>query len=226
MKVLERNRAVELRKQGKTLSEILKEIPVSKSSLSYWLRGIELTQEQMVRIKYKNDKIKERFIKFNELKKKQADNNKKIIFNNAFNGISNISTEELKLIGIALYWAEGYKGAAYKGAEFTNSDPSMIKLMMRWFRETCGVQESKFRIRIQLHNTRNTEMIKGYWSEVTSIPLAQFTKPYIKISPTSKRKMGNLIPYGTCNIRVSDINLITRIRGWINGLMALSSSPV
>jgi hypothetical protein len=53
VKVLEKGKAIQLRKQGKTFSEILREVSVSKGSLSYWLRDIKLTNEQLARIHYK-----------------------------------------------------------------------------------------------------------------------------------------------------------------------------
>lgn len=224
MRTLEKNKAIELRRQGKTFGEILKEIAVSKGSLSYWLREIKLTEEQLARIKYKNDKIKEKFIKFNELRKKQSEENKKTIINKALEEMDMISERELKLIGIALYWAEGYKSSIWKTVNFTNSDPEMITLMMKWFRVICRVSDNKFRIRIQCHGKGRIKTSKKYWSRITGIPETQFTKPYIRISPTSKKKMGNLSPYGVCSIRISDIALLSKIKGWIKGLGALSSS--
>ncbi|MFH1457614.1 MAG: hypothetical protein ABIG31_00360 [Candidatus Omnitrophota bacterium] len=221
MKILERKKATDLRKQGLTFTEILKEIPVSKASLSYWLKDIKLTDEQLARISYKNDKIKRNFIGFNELRKIYSEDSKRNIVSNAIQEIDAISTRELKLIGIALYWAEGYKAGACSGAEFTNTDPAMIKLMMRWFREICGVQENRFRIRIQIHDAGNIEKARRYWLEITGIDYGQFTKAYVKTSPTSKRKVGDLAPYGICSIRISDINLITKIKGWIEGLGAI-----
>lgn len=47
MKTFERNKAIELRKPGKTFAEILEEVVVSKGSLSYWLRYIKLTDKQL-----------------------------------------------------------------------------------------------------------------------------------------------------------------------------------
>lgn len=221
MKILEKNKAIDLRKEGKTFGEILKEIPVSKSSLSYWLRDITLTDEQLARIRYKNDKIKEKFIKFNELKRKRTEENRKVIVCNATNEINNLSERELKLIGIALYWAEGYKGPTWKTVNFTNSNPEMIKLMMKWFRVICRVPDNKFRIRIQCHGVEKVNKSEEYWSKITTIPLTQFTKAYIRISPTSKKKMEDLYPYGVCHIRISDTSLLTKIKGWIEGLGAL-----
>ena len=111
MKVLEKNRAIELRRQGKTFGEILREISVSRGSLSYWLRDIALTPEQLAKIKYKNEQIKEKFIKFNELRKNKSARDKSFIINNAIKEIDVLSARDLKLIGIALYWAEGYRSA-------------------------------------------------------------------------------------------------------------------
>lgn len=225
MKVIERNKAIELRKQGKTYREILREIPVSKGSLSLWLRDISLTPAQLARVQYKNEAIKNNFIKFNELKKLQSQRCKNLIAADATQEIDGISKRELKFIGIALYWAEGHKAHAHS-VDFVNSDPYMIKLMMRWFREICSVQEKRFRIRIYIHNPADIEQAVNYWSGITGVPICQFTKAYEKISSTSKRKSGNLVPYGICSIRISDIKLITRIQAWIKALMALSSSPV
>ncbi len=218
MKIKEKNEAVELRKSGLTYREILNRLSVSKSSLSYWLRDIELTDGQKERIYNKDFNIRRKFIEFNELKHKQNILNKEDIFKTASGMIGDISQRELKLIGIALYWAEGYKTDRARGVEFTNSDPAMIQLMIRWFQEICGVPKNKIRIRMQSHNPENIKKCTGFWSIRTGIPVEQFTKPYIKISPTSQQKVGNLLEHGVCHIRISDSRLLTKIRGWINGL--------
>ncbi|MFH1507544.1 MAG: hypothetical protein ABIG46_03820 [Candidatus Omnitrophota bacterium] len=224
MKILEKDRAIDLRRQGRTFNEILKDISVSKGSLSHWLREINLTDKQLARIRYKNEKIKRQFIRFNELKRKQSEENKKVIINNAAKETDVISKRELKLIGIALYWSEGYKGSSWGTVNFTNSDPGMIALMMNWFRIICKVPNIKFRIRIQCYGKGRIKKSKEYWSRITGVPLIQFTKPYTRITPTSTKKMGNLCPYGICNIRISDIALLSKVKGWIKGLKALSSS--
>lgn len=50
MKLKEKIRAIKLRKLGKSYSEIRKQVKVSKSTLSLWLRDIKLTPEQEKRI--------------------------------------------------------------------------------------------------------------------------------------------------------------------------------
>ena len=46
MKYAEKIEAVRLRKEGQSYKTILKQVKVSKSTLSMWLRDIELTQKQ------------------------------------------------------------------------------------------------------------------------------------------------------------------------------------
>lgn len=218
MKVEEKEKAFKLRKTGWTYREILNRIPVSKGSLSYWLRDIELTNNQKRRIYNKNLDIRRKFVEYNDLKRKKAISEKEEAFKTASKEIDSLSKQELKLIGIALYWAEGYKTDMAKSVEFANSDPNMIRLIMRWFREICNVSNGKFRIRIQIHNAGNIDKAIEFWSLNTGVSSKQFTKPYIKISPTSKGKSENLLPYGICHVRISNAKLLARIKGWINGL--------
>src|SRR3989338_10682663 len=53
MKLLEKQKARELRKQGKSINEIVKEAGLSKASVSDWVRDINLTHEQRKRISEK-----------------------------------------------------------------------------------------------------------------------------------------------------------------------------
>ena len=49
-KIEEKNKAIELRKQGLSYKEILEQISVAKSSLSLWLRNVGLSKKQKQRL--------------------------------------------------------------------------------------------------------------------------------------------------------------------------------
>lgn len=55
--------------------------------------------------------------------------------------------ERLKLAAVMLYWAEGYK-VGNGTVDFTNSDPLMVVLFMRFLREICRVSEKRVRCAI------------------------------------------------------------------------------
>jgi hypothetical protein len=102
-------------------------------------------------------------------------------------------------------------------ARIANSDPGIIRIMMRFFREICLVPEKKFRGSIHTYSHLNAQAAEQYWSKVSGIPRSQFYKTYCKPSIASKSKMDSL-PYGTFEIYVCDTVLFYQIKGWIEGL--------
>lgn len=131
---------------------------------------------------------------------------------NAIAEVGPISPNELRLAGLMLYWAEGSKT---KFVDFANSDPSLVRFMIVWFRNTCLVNKEQFRAQIHLHNGQNEIRAKTYWSQLTNIPLHRFHKTYMKKEGTGHRK--RRLDYGTIKIRICDKNLLYRILGWIEG---------
>lgn len=51
MKNLERESAQQLRRDGHSLNEIVQRVPISKSTASLWVRDIELTPDQLQRLR-------------------------------------------------------------------------------------------------------------------------------------------------------------------------------
>ncbi len=83
----------------------------------------------------------------------------------------NEEEEKLKVAGIMLYWAEGASGQNQM-VDFTNSDPEIIKLFMRFLRGICGIKEEKLRGSLYCYANQNVKALEKYWSELTKIPLA------------------------------------------------------
>lgn len=212
MKIFERKKARALRQQGKSINEIVKEAGLSKASVSEWVRDIVLTKTQRKRISEKGrsfESIERRRASrlFNEKAKRQ------IIIDNAKKDYSHISLKELKLIGVILYLGEGAKTSRGM-ARLANSDPAVIKIMMRFFREICNVPENKFNAHIHTFAHANINETEKYWSKVSGIPRNQFYKTYIKPSAASLQKRKTL-PFGTFDIYVCDTKLFLTIMGWI-----------
>ena len=139
-------RAVELRNNGLSYSEIRKSVDVSKSTLSLWLKGITLTHEQ------KNRLTGLQATAYLGAKKIQARSlaHHKEIREAARKEAQGRLNDPFFIAGLMLYWAEGSKNVG--SVLFSNSDPEMIKLMMKWFRKFCDVPENKFRIGLFVHS--------------------------------------------------------------------------
>jgi transcriptional regulator with XRE-family HTH domain len=220
MKYREKIRAIKLRKEGLSYKAILKKVDVSKSTLSIWLRNIELTKEQ------KNKLLNKAEIAMYNAAKRKVDNRIKrtnIIIEKAKKEVRGHKDDSLFLIGIALYWAEGAKSHD-ETVKFSNSDEKMIGIMMQWFREICRVPEEKFRVHVHMHSLHCRKDILKYWSKITNIPLNQFYKPYIKKTSLGQRK--NILYNGTCSIVVNEKDLFRKIIGWKTGLEEQFSYPL
>lgn len=214
MKEQEQKLAIQLRQQGLSINEISSRLNVAKSSVSLWVRSVVLTEKQIEALKIKGhyrDVIKRRRQSrlVNEEKKRT------LIIENATKMIKKISPQELLLIGVMLYWAEG--GKTRRTVRFSNGDPEMIKIMMAFFRRVCEVPEKKFRGYIHIHPHLNVKIAETYWSSITDIPKEQFFKTYRKVNISSKSKKDTL-PYGTLDIYVLDTKLFYKIVGWSKGV--------
>lgn len=207
-----KNLARRLRQKGKSYSEILKLVNVSKSTISLWLRDMPLSEKQKTQL---FGRTKSRYAGSKARQRARVALTKTII-KNSKKEAGNLMENKLFLSGLMLYWAEGTK----RGEEmvvFSNSDPNMIKLMMKWFRKICLVKEEKFRIQVHIHSLLSRKEIKNYWSKITGVPPTQFHKLIFKQTSLKHRK--NVLYDGTCCIRICDKNLFRKIMGWKIGVL-------
>ncbi|KKP32620.1 MAG: hypothetical protein A2360_02580 [Candidatus Staskawiczbacteria bacterium RIFOXYB1_FULL_32_11] len=211
--------AIKLRRRGKSYNQIVKILGTPKSTLALWLRGVEMSPD--IRKKFW-DSVKERQSKsITEFNKKQSEKAKKRaeeIQEDASKDIGKLSKRDLFLIGVALYWGEGYKKTRWV-LSFSNSDPLMIKIIMRFFREICDIPKDKMKGAVQTHPNITPFKAVSYWSKISGIPKQQFQKTYTRLSPSSKQKRAqNTLPYGTFKISVCDYKIINKVKGWIKGI--------
>ncbi|MFA5115077.1 MAG: hypothetical protein WC469_03310 [Candidatus Omnitrophota bacterium] len=217
MRAKERKEARRLRAEGRSIREIAEHISCAKSSVSEWVRDIPLTDKQIERLELKQDRAR--------AKAANHPNSPKNVWANIRKDINLSACKEvrrycppytLKLLGSALYWAEGYK-QSINMVNFSNSDPAMILLMMSFFRIVCKVREDKFRAIVHINPHLDSIKAERFWSNISRIPLKQFHKTQFGISKASKNKRDTL-PLGTFRIVICDTRLKARIDGWIRGM--------
>lgn len=214
MKATEKKQAIVLRRQGFSIKEISRSLGVAKSSVSLWVRDVELTETQKIYLLNKG-LFKEEIERRRKTRLANEQIKRDVVINSAKKMVPKISNKQLFLMGLMLYWAEG--GKTRKLVRFNNSDPNMIRIMMVFFREICDVPENKFRGYIHIHSHLDDKKAMAYWSEISNISLGQFYKPYRKQSKSSQRKKDSL-PYGTFDVYVLDTQLFYKITGWTKGI--------
>lgn len=213
-------KAIQLRKQGLSYNEIKKEIPVAKSTLSFWLKNILLKPEHQKRLYTKQIEIlakgpksqRERRLREIEEIIQKAEKEIKLP----------LSFESYRLMGVALYWAEGSKS---KMCNITNSDPYFILFIVRWIESIFKIPAKNLKARLNIYPQQNEIKIKKFWSDLTNIPLKNFGKSYVK--PLSKGYKKNNLYYGTMRIEIpKSVNIRHRIFGWLNATLKNIESNV
>lgn len=212
-----KEKAIKLRTRGLSYNEILKKIPVAKSTISLWCRYVKLTPTQRKKLddKRKNGNgiagikaIQTMFWK----RRCEA-------FMSGVPMSSRLKKKDHRFIaGIMLYWAEGSK--SHGKVTIANSDPRIIKFMASWLYEFFEITPVELTIYLHLHSGQNEDKMKLYWSKLTNIPLENFRKSFTKPEVSGYRK--KILYNGTIQLSVrkkGSTYLLFKILGAINGFL-------
>lgn len=211
-----KDKVIKLRQEGYSYELIKSKTGVPKSTLSNWLTYLPYkpNKEVIERMKHGSQKAGlishtkrvERIKEIKEIAKQE---------------LGELSKRDLMLLGIGLYIGEGSK---YNRGfiQFSNSDPKVIKLAMKWFKVTLGVEISHFRAILHIYpDNKESETLK-FWSGITDIPVDQFNKTYVDKRVNKSLKNNRKLPYGTIHIRIRasgneefGVKLHQKILSWI-----------
>jgi len=200
MALVEKRRlALTLRNEGKSYSQIKKELGISKSTLSGWLRNYPLSREQIRLLRDFNEVRIEKFRQTMMLKKQ---NRLDRYYKNQAKTWLPLSKRELYLAGLFLYWGEGSKSENHT-ISINNTDPKVVKFALEWMKRSLKIPKGKIRVFIHLYNDMNIKDEIDYWSKVLNMPKESFCKPYIKKS--SKKDIDQKgFGHGTCGVRANN----------------------
>lgn len=194
-------RARELRRSGWSYSMITEELGVNQSTLSGWLRDVEVEDRSIIEGRIRDGReSSSRTL----TAKHQADAEslreeaRTEIFEMFADGVTN---RELFLAGLMLYWAEGTKTGNM--AIFANSDPIMIRTYMSWLRQCLQVDNSNIRAMVFCYPDTNIEQSEMFWSQITNIPLEQFYKAQVDERSNKLAENHGKLQHGTLNIRIA-----------------------
>ncbi len=169
-----KDKAIELRKQGLSYGEIQNLLSIPRSTLSHWLRHVELTSEQKIRLEqnYGNGLIKAR-VKASQWHKAQKELRLQKAREDAeqtFNDI-NLNDNIIELTLAMLYLGEGTKN---KVTAIGNSDPLILRFFIAVLIRQYGVDLSKIKCELHLRADQNAEEMKQHWSKELDLPPSNF----------------------------------------------------
>jgi len=210
-KVELQERARVLRAAGRTMLDIATELGVSKSSVSVWVRDIEIAPLAR-RLSTNRRPHAQHTAKLAEIAACDALGRERL---------RSLSDDAFLAAGAALYAGEGSKTQAK--VTFANTDESMITFFCAWLRRFFDIDESRLRVRVYLHEGLDLAQAQRFWSEVTGIPVAQFNRPYRAKADASIRR--NKHEHGCAYIDYCCSRTHREIMGLVRALLISGAIP-
>ncbi len=207
-KVSEKQEAIRLRLLGRSLSEIVARLGVSKSSASVWLRDVRLSDRAQKIISQKSDTGR---LKSAETHRTQTRARLEESASLATETVADVHVDKnlSAIICALLYWCEGEKTKNDKTLTFANSDPRLVATFLHLMRNGFELDEKKFRVCLHLHDYHKEGVQKEFWSRVTRIPTTQFLKTYQKQHTGKRTREGYA---GCASIRYYDTRIARQLQ--------------
>lgn len=228
-KYLEKSQAIEMRKKGMQIVDIAKNLGVSKSSVSVWVRHIELSAEELCQFQERKlthlDKGREKAVKvLKERHQKIREEYREAGRKTAQNCLKNNDLNHMK--ACLLYWAEGSK--ARNRFEFTNSDPIMIKIVADCLlSKSFNIKKEDILLSLNCYNDiHSVEDIEAYWDNVIGFETTK-RKHIVKQSTWCPGQgKHNKYPYGVCRLTVTKTEVIQQVYGALEVYVGVKIDPL
>ena len=223
-KSFEKQKAIALRREGKTYSQILQVVPVAKSTISLWFKDVGLSIPEKQNITAARLAASKRG---GIAKHAQKVATCKILMESSKKDIGTISKRELFLLGSVLYWAEGNKEKRDGHSSqlmFSNMDTRMIRGFLRFLKEIFCLEDEMINFELYLHQTHlyRLDEVKSYWVVQTGFSIKHFNSVYIKktdIKTTNRKNTGAETYFGVLRIKVKKSSThVRKLAGWAEGI--------
>ena len=214
VKTRERQLAREIRlKEGAPINEIARRLAVSKSSVSLWVRDIELTEAQQLALLERNPAYNRQLSGWTQLAARRRAEREGFQQEGRRRARAN---EPRFIAGCMLYWAEGSKKR--NQLQFANSDPAMARFFVDFLKTYFDLAPEQIRITCHLYADHLDKQvaIERHWLETLGLPPESLRKSVVNVySKYSKRKRVGNLPYGTCRVVVSRTWVVQMLFGAI-----------
>ena len=208
MKTAEKKLAQQLRREGLSMKMIEQRLGIARSTVSLWVREIELSDRQHAEIALRgaSEASRARSAYFRARRRGFQEEGREV----ARLG------EPLHVAGCMLHWAEGSKHR--NAVHLSNSDPAMIELFARFLRHYFETPDTSLRMACNLfadHEARQRE-IEDFWLVSAGLPRTCLTKSTVNCySRPSKRTRVGRLPHGTCRLTFHSTRAVQHIYGAI-----------
>lgn len=212
MKAFEKEKAIQMRKQGASFSDISTDLGVSKGTLSKWLQDILLTEEEILNIRRvgweKGQVSRDRYRKAMKEKRERSEAE---LYKKILERFNEISENSLFIAGLTLYEAEGDKKSR-SDISFTNTDPRMLVFFICWAEKFLNIPHDSFRVQLHLYENMNIFGEEEYWLLQLRLKREQLWKTQIRPIGKNSFTYQNSSRHGTCKVYYGSVPKKTELR--------------
>lgn len=209
----DKDKAIALRKSGKSYNEIQGALGIAKSTLTSWFKNQKWSRtvkSQLTEIARENARKRmiaishaareKRVIVYEEHRRLARDNFKRL------------RKDELFMAGLMIYWGEGDNSVKNGIIRVTNTDPFMLKLFRVFLRKYLPDVYIKLKAYLILYPDLNDDVCKKFWARSIGISVDRFVKSqYIVGHHPTKR-----LSYGVCTVVAINRAQKEIILEWLN----------
>jgi len=210
--ILEKTRALFLRKKGKSYQEIASILKISKSTVSVWLKDLNWSQsikQQLIK-KSKIDSRK-RMIRLSVVQKEKLAEHYIKAEKEATKEFAKLKNDKLFITAISLYWGEGDKIFKNGIVRISNIDEKVLKVFNDFLQQICLVDIEKIRAGILLYPDLDPKKCLRFWSQEIKITEDKFFKSTVIQGRHKTKRLGN----GVCIVSVHNKYLKKKILTWL-----------
>ena len=214
-----KERARQRRREGASVPEIAEELGIARSTA--WTLAKDIPLSRMAhRPQSSADRGREYWR--HENRRREAMRQREKL--DAAGSVGRVSDRELLLAGAVAYWAEGSKAKPWRRSQrlvFTNSDPVLIRLYLRWL-DLLDVEPERRVYSVSIHETGDIDGAMQFWADVVDVPAARFGRPMLKRHrPRTNRRNQGVGYHGCLVVRVlGSADLYLQTEGLVHGLVA------
>jgi transposase-like protein len=213
VKVVEREEARRLRGgDGLSIKAIAAALSVSPSTVSRWVRDIELTDAQLAVLRDANPILNgqrtgtARFSAKARARREAAQRHGREL---AAVG------DPVHHAGCMLYWAEGHRNR--NQVLFTNADADMLMLFRGFLRDCYGIADEQIALTVNVHlgNGLTLADVESGWVDRLALPRTCLRKAIVNRPSRASQRKRRTLPYGTVRLTVSSTFVVQSILGAI-----------
>lgn len=207
----DKERAIQLRREGASYSQICGTLKIPKTTVSDWFRDLDWSINLKQKLSVENQEAhKIRLIELNKIRGESLNAAYNKAREEARCEFESMKYNPLFIAGLMLYWGEGDKLTKFS-TKITNTDPELIRLYVFFLRNACGIPEQLIKGHILVYPDLDALTCKKHWAAESGIREDRFFKTTVIQGKHKARR----IKYGVCMVGISSTYFKVKMLEWL-----------